>query len=116
MEELYEADVMWPDDENRPMGASNGRVSPKRTRRRGQGAASTAPVEIPTAGRGRGGESVGEDDGAAELIPPHVLVSRSKTVGKMASSLCSGQGRTLKGRDLSRFRNSVLRMTGFLEG
>ncbi|KAG1346567.1 hypothetical protein COCNU_06G003960 [Cocos nucifera] len=108
---------MWPDDEGRPMGASNGHTSPKRTRGRGQRAGSAAPVEIPTAGRGHVGLSVGEEEeaAAAELIPPHVLVSRSKTVGKMAFSLCSGQGRTLKGRDLSRFRNSVLRMTGFLE-
>ncbi|XP_008775266.1 uncharacterized protein LOC103695665 [Phoenix dactylifera] len=116
MEELYEADVMWPENEDRPMGASSCNTSPKRTRGRGQRAACAAPRKIPTAGRMRGGESVGEEEGAAELIPPHVLVSRSGTVGKMAFSLCSGRGRTLKGRDLSQFRNSVLRMTGFHEG
>ncbi|XP_008792286.2 uncharacterized protein LOC120112300 [Phoenix dactylifera] len=113
MEELYEADVMWPDNYDRPMGASNGYTSPKRTRER---ASSAAPVEIPRARRRQAGESLGEEEGPAELIPPHVLVSRSRTVGKVAFSVCSGQGRTLKGRDLSHVRDSVLRMTGFLEG
>ncbi|MBA0720279.1 hypothetical protein Golax_007906 [Gossypium laxum] len=38
-----------------------------------------------------------------------------RVAGKMAFSVCSGNGRTLKGRDLCQVRNSVLRMTGFLE-
>lgn len=50
-----------------------------------------------------------------EIIPPHVIVGRRVFAGKMAFSVCSGNGRTLKGRDLSRVRNSILRMTGFLE-
>ncbi|KAK9055947.1 hypothetical protein SSX86_027034 [Deinandra increscens subsp. villosa] len=54
-----------------------------------------------------------EDDGG-EMVPPHVLVRR-RLAEKMAFSVCSGIGRTLKGRDLSEMRNSVLRMTGFLE-
>ncbi|XP_010924682.1 protein S40-1 [Elaeis guineensis] len=116
MEELYEADVMWPDNHDRPMGGSNGYTSPKRMRERAERAASAAPVEIPRARRGSAGESLGDEEGAAELIPPHVLVSRSRTVGKVAFSLCSGQGRTLKGRDLRHVRDSVLRMTGYLEG
>lgn len=49
-----------------------------------------------------------------EIIPPHVIVGR-RIAGKMAFSLCTGNGRTLKGRDLSQVRNSILRMTGFLE-
>ncbi|KAM7271783.1 hypothetical protein ACFE04_030997 [Oxalis oulophora] len=57
-------------------------------------------------GRGRGGE---------EFEPPHVIVGR-RIASQMASfSVCTGNGRTLKGRDLSQVRNSVLRMTGFLE-
>ncbi|XP_028764915.1 uncharacterized protein LOC114747815 [Neltuma alba] len=52
-----------------------------------------------------------EDEG---MVPPHVLVGR-RIAGKMAFSVCTGNGRTLKGRDLSRVRNSILRMTGFLE-
>ncbi|KAI9198527.1 hypothetical protein LWI28_017462 [Acer negundo] len=50
-----------------------------------------------------------------EITPPHVIVGRRFFAEKMAFSVCSGNGRTLKGRDLSRVRNSILRMTGFLE-
>ncbi|KAL5577079.1 hypothetical protein UlMin_018778 [Ulmus minor] len=53
------------------------------------------------------------DDG--ELVPPHVIVGRRLAGGKLAYSVCTGNGRTLKGRDLSQVRNSILRMTGFLE-
>ncbi|KAF7803251.1 Senescence regulator [Senna tora] len=52
-----------------------------------------------------------DDEG---MVPPHVIVGR-RIAGKMAFSVCTGNGRTLKGRDLSRVRNSILRMTGFLE-
>ncbi|KAL0407462.1 UNVERIFIED_CONTAM: hypothetical protein Slati_4060100 [Sesamum latifolium] len=56
----------------------------------------------------------GGDDG--EMVPPHVIIGRRVPAGKvMAFSLCTGKGRTLKGRDLSEVRNSILRMTGFLE-
>ncbi|CAI9292885.1 unnamed protein product [Lactuca saligna] len=55
-----------------------------------------------------------EDEDEEELVPPHVMVRR-RVVTNMAFSVCSGVGRTLKGRDLSEMRNSVLRMTGFLE-
>ncbi|KAL0328934.1 UNVERIFIED_CONTAM: hypothetical protein Scaly_2326000 [Sesamum calycinum] len=56
----------------------------------------------------------GDDDG--EMVPPHVIIGRRVPAGKvMAFSLCTGKGRTLKGRDLSEVRNSILRMTGFLE-
>ncbi|MCD7451663.1 hypothetical protein HAX54_012984 [Datura stramonium] len=55
------------------------------------------------------------EDDEGEMIPPHVITGR-RIAGKMTSfSVCSGYGRTLKGRDLSQVRNSILRMTGFLE-
>ncbi|GMP74040.1 hypothetical protein CsSME_00031576 [Camellia sinensis var. sinensis] len=56
-----------------------------------------------------------EDDDGGEFAPPHVILGRRIYEGKMAFSVCSGNGRTLKGRDLSQVRNSILRMTGFLE-
>ncbi|KAF5944083.1 uncharacterized protein LOC114271513 [Camellia sinensis] len=56
-----------------------------------------------------------DDDDGGEVVPPHVILGRRIYEGKMAFSLCSGKGRTLKGRDLSQVRNSILRMTGFLE-
>lgn len=49
------------------------------------------------------------DDG--EMVPPHMIVGRRM----MVHSVCTGKGRTLKGRDLSQVRNSILKMTGFLE-
>jgi hypothetical protein len=73
----------------------------------------TRPIDIPSVSgapderRGGAGE---EEDG--ERSPPHVLMARRRE----AFSVCSGQGRTLKGRDLTRTRDSVLRMTGFIEG
>jgi hypothetical protein len=77
----------------------------------------TRPIEIPSVSgtpdeRRRREEK--EDDGerGGEVEPPHVLMARRRAV----FSVCSGQGRTLKGRDLTRVRDSVLRMTGFIEG
>ena len=55
-----------------------------------------------------------EEDEQGEVVPPHVILGR-RIAGKMAFSVCTGNGRTLKGRDLSQVRNSILRMTGFLE-
>ncbi|KAK4347301.1 hypothetical protein RND71_033640 [Anisodus tanguticus] len=53
-----------------------------------------------------------EDD---EIVPPHVITGRRIAGKMMAFSVCTGYGRTLKGRDLSQVRNSILKMTGFLE-
>jgi hypothetical protein len=47
------------------------------------------------------------------MVPPHVLVSRRRAAGGAAFALRSGPGRA---RELSHLRNSVLRMTGFIEG
>ncbi|KAJ6885288.1 hypothetical protein NC651_026025 [Populus alba x Populus x berolinensis] len=41
-----------------------------------------------------------EDYGGEDLVPPHIIVER-RIPGKMAFSVCTGNGRTLKGRDLS---------------
>ncbi|KAF8031003.1 hypothetical protein BT93_D0250 [Corymbia citriodora subsp. variegata] len=54
----------------------------------------------------------GDDEG--EVVPPHLIVGR-RVAARMASSVCFSHGRTLKGRYLSEVRNSILRMTGFLE-
>ncbi|CAN4105713.1 unnamed protein product [Withania somnifera] len=50
-----------------------------------------------------------------ERVPPNLIISRRIARNVMAFSMCMGYGRTLKGRDLFQVRNSVLRMTGFLE-
>ncbi|XP_075488429.1 protein S40-6-like [Primulina tabacum] len=58
---------------------------------------------------------VDEDDGN-EMVPPHEYLARRFAGTQIASfSMCEGVGRTLKGRDLSKLRNSILTKTGFLE-
>ncbi|KAL5731991.1 hypothetical protein ACHQM5_004661 [Ranunculus cassubicifolius] len=56
----------------------------------------------------------GEEDEEEKMMPPHEMLAKRYN-GKMAFSVCTGKGRTLKGSDLSRVRNSILRKTGFLE-
>ncbi|KAG6383608.1 hypothetical protein SASPL_156633 [Salvia splendens] len=58
-------------------------------------------------------EDCGGGDG--EMVPPHVILGRRVAGKMMAFSVFTGNGRTLKGRDLSQVRNSILRLTGFLE-
>ncbi|KAF0916150.1 hypothetical protein E2562_000748 [Oryza meyeriana var. granulata] len=79
----------------------------------------SAPVRVPTwpgkgghgkvAAANKGDES--EDD-EEEMVPPHVVAARRHA---RSSSVLEGAGRTLKGRDLRRVRNAVLRQTGFLD-
>ncbi|XP_019082514.1 PREDICTED: uncharacterized protein LOC109125381 [Camelina sativa] len=78
---------------------------------------SSLPVNIPENMFRRYVEKEEEHfDGGEEIVPPHIMVGRRiQGGGQMAFSVCSGSGRTLKGRDLRRVRNSVLRLTGFLE-
>lgn len=76
--------------------------------------AKSLPVGIPERIGRRMVEEDDEMDDGEEMVPPHVVAER-RVAGKMAFSVCTGNGRTLKGRDLSRVRNSILRMTGFLE-
>jgi hypothetical protein len=62
-----------------------------------------------------------DDDGAAagrgeEKLPPHELLAREYANSQATTfSVFEGAGRTLKGRDLSRVRNAVLRQTGFID-
>ncbi|XWS12443.1 hypothetical protein CRYUN_Cryun37aG0089300 [Craigia yunnanensis] len=103
--------------------SKNGRVSrnynksKKNSTKKKKIAASSLPVNIP---RHHGttvfhcGEADDFEEEEGEIVPPHVILGR-RIAGKMAFSVCTGNGRTLKGRDLSQVRNSILRMTGFLE-
>lgn len=55
-----------------------------------------------------------DEDG--EMIPPHEYIAKRFARAKISSfSMCEGNGRTLKGRDLRRVRNDILTKTGFLE-
>ncbi|XP_075486546.1 protein S40-1-like [Primulina tabacum] len=75
----------------------------------------SVPVNIP--GNAWFGYAVDSDlDGDdGEMVPPHIIIGRRVAGKMMAFSVCTGYGRTLKGRDLSEVRNSILRKTGFLE-
>ncbi|KAK1378525.1 Pentatricopeptide repeat superfamily protein [Heracleum sosnowskyi] len=55
-----------------------------------------------------------DDSNFGTIMPPHEILGRRIT-GKMAFSVCSENGRTLKGRHMCEIRNSILRLTGFLE-
>lgn len=121
--EFQEADVMWPehqyvddDDDDRVIAgeSSSERSSDEPDCLKAKKSATT-PMDI-LCGKlsfdcynGDGSSSGGGDDFMREMVPPHVLVSR-RIAGMMA-----GDGRALKGRRLSEVRNSILRMTGFLE-
>lgn len=134
-EEFQESEVFWPDhhcqDDRRTVGDVGNYnyeeviASPRRNsrlKRKKSKQTNSLPVSIPENMTGQrtswfhcqdsddGDDVYGED----EMVPPHLMVAR-RIAGKMAFSVCTGNGRTLKGRDLSQVRNSILRMTGFLE-
>ncbi|RZB82299.1 uncharacterized protein LOC114375227 [Glycine soja] len=115
-EEFTESEVVFPDHravhdwvvEMAPQPQRKERENCRRT------AANSMPVSIPgREGRRRWG-SPEEEAEEEEMTPPHEIVKR-RVAAKMAFSVCTGNGRTLKGRDLSQVRNSILRLTGFLE-
>lgn len=73
----------------------------------------SVPIDIPDAHSGNeSGNEYDEDD--RKIMPPHEILVR-RMVGKMAFSICSEDGRTLKGRRMWEIRDSILRLTGFLE-
>ncbi|KAL4387590.1 hypothetical protein GQ457_09G003340 [Hibiscus cannabinus] len=132
-EEFQESEVIFSDNTsdihathgggysvNRAGFSGNGSVSRRRNAERTQNkkkkvatGAISLPVSIPRHNRG-GVFHCGGDSEEDETVPPHVILGR-RIAGEMAFSVCTGNGRTLKGRDLSQVRNSILRMTGFLE-
>ncbi|KAM3251200.1 hypothetical protein BC332_20687 [Capsicum chinense] len=56
-----------------------------------------------------------DDDEDGEMVPPHLIIRRRIARRMMVFSCCGGYERTLKGRVLNQVRNTILRMTGFLE-
>ncbi|XP_010272752.1 PREDICTED: uncharacterized protein LOC104608450 [Nelumbo nucifera] len=133
-EEFQESEVFWPDlhhrrgdDARRTVDHDDDDGSYVNSRQRlwrkkVKNTSSSVPATIPeTMAAGRAwlhfqDSDDGDDDyfGDGEMVPPHLLVAR-RLDGKMAFSVCTGNGRTLKGRDLRQVRNSILRLTGFLE-
>lgn len=123
-EELQEAEVIFSEngesclDFRQQQQQHAKKSSPALRKKKKMG--NSVPVRIPNHmfDFRRGGAPDDDDElyykDEGEIVPPHLIVRR-RVEGKMAFSVCTGNGRTLKGRDLSQVRNSILRMTGFLE-
>lgn len=57
-----------------------------------------------------------DDEKDEERLPPHEILARDHARSHMTTfSVYEGVGRTLRGRDLRRVRDAVLRKTGFLD-
>ncbi|XP_059625490.1 protein S40-1-like [Cornus florida] len=122
-EEFQESEVIFPENAESSNDVHNFdsnscELSKNKPKRKKQKKRNSLPVNIPDAFAGNSWfqcvESDFFDGDDGELIPPHLILGR-RIAGKMAFSVCTGNGGTLKGRDLSQVRNSILRMTGFLE-
>ncbi|CAA7050896.1 unnamed protein product [Microthlaspi erraticum] len=107
-EEFQESEVTFSDEyfsgnvksNNKSSNHENNKTQSTTTEKK------SAPVRIPSRSIFRCTEEEEEES----MTPPHVIIGKRRTETQMAFSFC-----TLKGRELSRHRNSVLRMTGFLE-
>ncbi|GAB2287603.1 hypothetical protein Dimus_021976 [Dionaea muscipula] len=116
-EEFQESDIVFSDeldpdaDEEEEVpanyihSASGVDSTPRKKMRRGWSAAVNIPrsavLEF----------DVVEEDG--EMVPPHMIIAR-RIAEEIAGSLYA-HGMTFEGRNPCRFRNSVLRLTGFIE-
>ncbi|XP_020581561.1 uncharacterized protein LOC110025430 [Phalaenopsis equestris] len=111
-EDLQESDVLWPEPRRSSIFPSS--PLPITTTTANRPMKLSAPIRIPQPSfRFAGGDEYMDSDG---MIPPHEMTARRWARERMACSVCTGEGRTLKGRDLRQVRNAVLKLTGFLEG
>ncbi|KAK8955390.1 hypothetical protein KSP40_PGU017971 [Platanthera guangdongensis] len=125
LEELQEADVLWPDtaaaDDRHHLElfitASMRRQDDKCASTAGHNEdrmkGSSLPIAIPRMKTGGGRTDRREEEREVfdeeGMVPPHILASRRINGGEVAFSLC---GDRMRRRQL---RIAVLRMTGFLE-
>ncbi|KAG7536285.1 Senescence regulator S40 [Arabidopsis suecica] len=108
-EEFQESDIIFSDQSKiQKTKLFNTRNDEKKSIRWREAAEKTTPVRIST-NNFRFSEWDTTEEEEEDKTPPHVIIER-RMKEQIAFSVC-----TLKGRDLSRHRNSVLRMTGFLE-
>ncbi|GLJ18177.1 hypothetical protein SUGI_0321220 [Cryptomeria japonica] len=120
--DLMEKDVMFRDEETEAAGVYGvmgltrnintfqRRESKKRERSKWQ-CCKSAPVSVPEWPKHKVSEGFDDEDDEIVVRPPHELLAHYNT----SFSVLEGIGRTLKGRDLCRVRNAVLKMTGFLD-
>ncbi|KAJ1689527.1 hypothetical protein LUZ63_013682 [Rhynchospora breviuscula] len=122
MEELEEGDILWPDQNNYSTELAVASTVPNSQESRSIRV--SAPITIPSREVAQSQRDFEidsdehEEDGTnnracKKIIPPHVIVAR-RFADRMFS-VCFGHGRTLRGRDLVTFRNTIFRMTGFIE-
>ncbi|CAI9783795.1 unnamed protein product [Fraxinus pennsylvanica] len=123
-EEFQESEVIFPENNDESKDVSvhlNSRESRKSKGRRKK--LNSVPMNIPENASRNSllgyvdsdffEEDIGDD---GEMIPPHVIIGRRLAGKILAFSVCAGiNGKRLKGRNLMEVRNSILRMTGFLE-
>ncbi|KAJ4980902.1 hypothetical protein NE237_031739 [Protea cynaroides] len=134
-EEFQESDVFWPvqshrreshlyssvfQDENVDpvqVSAQQNSRQLRKKKSKHRNSSHSLPVSIPCMNQLHSSDSNDSDDHLEEdpeMVPPHLIVA-GRLERQMAFSVHTGNGRTLKGRDLRQVRNSILRMTGFLE-
>ncbi|KAL0727533.1 hypothetical protein Bca4012_023626 [Brassica carinata] len=106
-EEFQESEITFSDeyftsDNVKSSNKENTKRKPMSTEKK------SSPVRIPS--RTIFPCTVENEKEEESITPPHVIIGKRRKEAQMAFSFC-----TLKGRELSRHRNSVLRMTGFLE-
>ncbi|CAM8905857.1 unnamed protein product [Rhodiola kirilowii] len=122
-EDINNSYYIWPPQPQRKSSADGGKLRSRSKKLRGNHSSSSSssssslPISIPGRDHFQWENESDEEEGwegGDEVVPPHLIVAR-RVAGKMEFSVCSGKGRTLKGRDLKEVRNEILRMTGFLE-
>ncbi|KAJ1689529.1 hypothetical protein LUZ63_013684 [Rhynchospora breviuscula] len=123
MEEFLESEVVWPENLHANSICCETIVNPANQQTTTSNYCNSSTASTPIAIPGTSSTMLScdranwcKEECTDEQLPPHVLVSRRRNTSKLAFPLCSGQGRTLKGRDLRDVRNAVWRMTGFPDG
>ncbi|KAJ4806831.1 hypothetical protein LUZ62_019397 [Rhynchospora pubera] len=122
MEELEEGDILWPDQNNHSTELAIASAMPNSQESRSIRV--SAPITIPSREVPQSQRDFEMDSDEHEednsgnrpckkIVPPHVIVAR-RFADRMFS-VCFGHGRTLRGRDLVTFRNTIFQMTGFIE-
>ncbi|KAL5716520.1 hypothetical protein ACHQM5_018198 [Ranunculus cassubicifolius] len=120
MEEFLESEIMWPRNHHYYYHDNQQQMGINEIPKKKHSISSSLPINISPTNRSWASYSDSDEsdefeDEDQEMVPPHILVARRIARKTTTFSVCTGNGRTLKGRDLSKVRNSILRMTGFLE-
>ncbi|CAM8979631.1 unnamed protein product [Rhodiola kirilowii] len=122
-EEFQESDVIFSVEYDSSSSGSNvynfnslgqSKVRARKQRKKQNNVSVSVPIRIPS-NMSNCSSTDSEEDEEDQVLPPHLIVAR-RFEERMAFSVRAGYGRpALKGRELSEVRNSILRMTGFLE-